>query len=409
MKIGLISESPTVATGFGTHALHLVRLLAELGHETVVFAVCAQGLPFNPADYPCRIVPMPRDQKDAIERLGAFLAEERPDVLFVHYDLSAVCRFVQRARDEGWTGPVITHFVIDSMPFNRRDLDLLRTMQVGITPTYAAARYCASVGLDHVIAAPHPVDATIFQPLPNREDLRQAAGLANRFVVGVFGRNVERKQQPRVMLALQHLLHAGHGADIVLYVHCQSKQEDVWFHGWNLEEVAEQLGIAAQVLFPPQHFRQLNGIPYQPAADSHIPTSVVPTRPTIPEWYSYVERLNLCDLVVNVPYCGAFELATLEAQACGIPVAVTNDHGAIAEVAGDGAILLQPVDVAIHSSGGYQYFVGAQTIADAILAVKHEPLLRADLIRRGSINAVRYTIEPLRSAVRQACDMIEIH
>jgi len=408
MKIGLISESPSVATGFGTLALHLVRLLAELGHETVVFGVCAQGQAFDPADYPCRIVPMPRDQKEAIEQLGSFLAEERPDVLFVHYDLAAVCRFVRHARADGWNGPVMTHFVIDSMPFNRGDLDLLRTMQVGITPTYTAARYCASIGLDHVIAAPHPVDRSIFQSLPNRAALRRAAGLSDRFVVGVFGRNVERKQQPRVMLALQRLVQAGVGADIVLYLHCQSKHEDVWFNGWNLEDIAEQLGITDQVLFPPTRFRQLNGIPYQPA-NLAILNSAVPTRPAIPEHYSYVERLNMCDLVVNAPFGGAFELATLEAQSCGVPVAVTNDGGAIAEVAGDGAILLDPIDIAIHTAGGYQFFVGAQTIADTILLVKRDARLRADLIRRGSANAARYTLEPLRSAIRQAIDMIWIH
>jgi len=32
MKIALISESPSVATGFGIHARHLTRMLADMGH-----------------------------------------------------------------------------------------------------------------------------------------------------------------------------------------------------------------------------------------------------------------------------------------------------------------------------------------------------------------------------------------
>jgi glycosyltransferase involved in cell wall biosynthesis len=407
VKIGLITESPTVATGFGTRARSLIRILAALGHETVVFAISANEQPFDPNEYPCRIIPLARDQLEAIELVGAFLAAEQPDALFVHYDLATACWYIQRARAEGWNGPILTHFVIDSLPVSRDLLDVLQTVDVAITPTVTAARYCANAGVGHVIAAPYAVDPLIFRPLANRAELRRGAGLDNRFVVGVFGRNVDRKQQPRVMLALQHLIQSGLGTDIVLYFHCQPKNDDPWLSTWNLNDVAEQLGIADRVLFPPPEFQQLVGIPYQSdvpemllAVDNHT------EQPHIPAHYSYVDRLNLCDLVVNVPYSGAFELATIEAQACGVPVAVTNDHGAIAEVAGDGAILLDPIDVAIQSSGGRQYFVGAQTIADAILSVKRDATLRADLIRRGSINAARYHANPLADAVRQALAVV---
>ncbi|MDZ4719627.1 MAG: glycosyltransferase family 4 protein [Roseiflexaceae bacterium] len=403
MKIGLITESPTVATGFGTRARLLINLLAALGHETVVFAISAINQPFDPADYPCRIVPIARDQLVAIEMVGSFLAVEQPDVLFVHYDLSTACWYIERARADGWNGPVMTHFVIDSLPVSRDLLDVLRTVDVAITPTVTAASYCASAGIEHVIAAPYSVDQSIFHPLPNRAELRRAAGLRDRFVVGVFGRNVERKQQPRVMLAIQRLVQAGLGNDIVLYLHCQPKNDDPWLSTWNLHDVAEQLGLADRVLFPPPEFRQLIGIPYQSdATDLDMTTIATPDRPQIPSEYGYVERLNLCDLVVNVPYNGAFELASIEAQSCGIPVAVTNDRGAIVEVAGDGAILLDPIDIAIHSSGGRQFFVSAQTIADAILEVKQNPILRADCIRRGAINASRYHIDVLADAIRRA-------
>lgn len=393
MKIALISESPSVTTGFGTHARHLVGLLDELGHQTVVFGVCAEGIPFDPAAYPCRIVPMPRDQKEAIEQLGGFLAAERPDVLFVHYDLAAACRFIERARAEGWAGPIIAHIVIDGLPFNRSYLTPLRTIDCIITPTHTAARQLLSLGLTQTVAAPHPVDATLFRPLQNRAALRRAAGLERRFVVGVFGRNVERKQQPRVMLAVQHLVESGQGDDIVLYLHCQPRNEDPWLNAWDLADLAEQLGIADRVLFPPADFRQLDGMRYAPS-EAALP--VAAAHPAIPDIFGYVERLNLCDLVVNVPYSGAFELATLEAQLCGVPVAVTNDHGAIAEVAGDAALLLEPVDIGIHPSGGRQCFVSPQTIAAAISAVRADPALRADLVARGIANAQRYTLEPLR-------------
>jgi len=403
MKIALISESPSVATGFGVNCRHLTTLLAELRQEVVCFGVCALGQPFDPARYPCRIVPMPRDQRDALKFLRAFLHDEQPDVLFILYDPAAFCRFLEAARPGGWVGPIITHVVIDGIPTSEEYLDILRTITVSITPTHTAANYLRSCGVAQVIAAPHPINPAVFRPLPNREELRRAAGLAGRFVVGAFGRNVERKQQPRVMLAVQQLKLAGLAGDIVLYLHCQPKREDPWLNSWDLENVARQLDIGDQVLFPQAGFQQLAGIPYerQPGEAGSAPTTEG-ARPAIPANYSYVERLNCCDMIVNAPYSGAFELVALEGQSCGVPVAVTNDAGAMAEVVGDSAVLLDPVDVGIHSSGGRQHFVAARTIAEAILALQRDADLRAALIRKGFHNAARYTMDPLRQALTQA-------
>jgi glycosyltransferase involved in cell wall biosynthesis len=402
MKIALISESPSVATGFGIHARHLTRMLADMGHETVVFGVCADGQPFDPTRYPCRIVPMPRDQKEALPLLPAFLITEQPDLIFIHYDLGAVARFAAAIRSAGWTGPMICHFVIDTIPFDRDLMQVLRDFRTAMTPTYAAANYCASLGIPNVIAAPHPVDARLFRPLPYRDALRRAAGLDGRFVIGVFGRNTERKQQPRVMMALQQLRAQGKADDIIAYFHCQPTNEDPWLSSWNLLHVADHLGVADLVLFPQRDFQQLAGIPYD--ADAPPIDGLPPARPAIPPGCTYVERLNLCDLVVNVPHSGAFELAPLEAALCGVPAAVTNDRSAMAEVVGDGAYLLEPIDSAIHSSGGWQHFVGACTIAKAILEIKENAALRAELIRRGRANALRYTDEPLRRGLREALD-----
>jgi glycosyltransferase involved in cell wall biosynthesis len=406
MKITLISESPTVATGFGVNCRHLTKLLAELRQEVVVFGVCAQGLPFDPAAYPCRIVPMPRDQREAIEFLPGFLRDERPDVLFIHYDLGAVCRFMLAARAAGWAGPIVTHVVVDGIPTDEDYLAVLRGAAASITPTHAAARYLRDSGMPNVLAAPHPIDPAVFRRLPERGQLRSAAGLADRFVVGVFGRNVERKQQPRVMLALQQLRQAGQAGGLVLYLHCQPKSEDPWLSSWNLPSLARQLDIADQVLFPQEDFRQLAGIPYQrPPGAPPVPEPVPGAPPTMPAGYSYVERMNCCDLLVNAPYSGAFELVAIEGQLCGVPVAVTDDAGPMAEVVGDSAILLEPVDVGIHSSGGRQHFVAPRTIAAAIDRVRGDAGLRADLVRRGFDNAARYTMEPLRQAIAQVVEL----
>ena len=83
-----------------------------------------------------------------------------------------------------------------------------------------------------------------------------------------------------------------------------------------------------------------------------------------------IERLNCCDLVINPAFCGGFELALIEAQACGIPIAVTDDHSIMAEVVGNSAFLMPAADEGIWRTGARQFFISGETIADTILEIK---------------------------------------
>jgi len=313
-------------------------------------------------------------------------------------------RFIAASRAAGWRGPILAHVVLDGLPFSRRAVDLLATAQATITVTQAAGDYLRRCGVARTLVAPHPLDRAIFRPLPQRDALRRGAGLDGRFLVGVFARNTERKQQPRVMQALAYLLHDRGADDIVLYLHCQPRDEDPWMQCWDLAEIAEELEIRDRVWFPGPGFQQLSGTPYHPPARGLAP-SEDGGAPAFPERYSYVERLACCDMVVNVPYNGAFELSAIEAQACGVPAAITDDGGPLAEVVGDSALLLPPADVGIHSSGARQYFVAPRTIAEAIWRVRTDAAARAELIERGFANAARYCYEPLRLALAQAIEM----
>jgi glycosyltransferase involved in cell wall biosynthesis len=71
-----------------------------------------------------------------------------------------------------------------------------------------------------------------------------------------------------------------------------------------------------------------------------------------------------------------FGLPVLEAQACGCPV-LCSDTSSLPEVAGDGALLLPPTDVAAWT--------------EAIDRVAADPTLRADLVERGYANLRRFS------------------
>ena len=81
-----------------------------------------------------------------------------------------------------------------------------------------------------------------------------------------------------------------------------------------------------------------------------------------------------------------FGLPVLEAMACGTPV-LTSVGSGTGEVAGDAALLVNPTDT------------GA--IAEALEAIASQPLLRADLGRRGLGRAAGFSWQRTGAATRE--------
>lgn len=84
-----------------------------------------------------------------------------------------------------------------------------------------------------------------------------------------------------------------------------------------------------------------------------------------------------------------FGMPVLEAQACGCPV-VTSATSSLPEVAGDGALLVDPQDTA--------------AIANAMLRIATEPELRSALIERGFANVGRFSWENCADTVLRAIE-----
>lgn len=90
-----------------------------------------------------------------------------------------------------------------------------------------------------------------------------------------------------------------------------------------------------------------------------------------------------CDLVVFASIYEGFGLPILEAQATGRPV-VTSNFGAMAEAAGKGALLVDPLDV--------------RALREAVIGVCGSSDLRGELINEGFKNVDRYRPERTAAA-----------
>lgn len=87
-----------------------------------------------------------------------------------------------------------------------------------------------------------------------------------------------------------------------------------------------------------------------------------------------------CDMVVFASLYEGFGLPILEAQATGRPV-ITSNFGAMAEAAGDGALLIDPHDV--------------RAIREAVIGLRDNSELRATLVAAGFENLKGYRVEAI--------------
>ena len=91
-----------------------------------------------------------------------------------------------------------------------------------------------------------------------------------------------------------------------------------------------------------------------------------------------LERYQACDILFFASLYEGFGMPIIEAQAVGRAV-ITSNIGAMKEVAGDTAVLVDPND--------------PMAIKEAILKLSNDPLFYDEMVRKGSANADRYDHE----------------
>lgn len=200
------------------------------------------------------------------------------------------------------------------------------------------------VNPDRITVTPLGLSAD-FGPPDDRDcvtAVRARYGLLQRPYLLYIGTVQPRKNLARVIEALATVLAAGYNLDLVL----------AGKRGWLSEPIerrASELGIADRVRFTGY------------IADADLPALLAGALAFIfPSLYE------------------GFGLPVLEAMACGAPV-ITSTISSLPEVAGDAALLVDPLD--------------PYAIAAAIMRVHDDATLRADLRQRGLARARQFTWE----------------
>jgi glycosyltransferase involved in cell wall biosynthesis len=208
-------------------------------------------------------------------------------------------------------------------------------------------RVLTEAGLEPLYA-PHGVDTNMFKPSPHDHDGTPARKVfdihPDRFVVGMVANN-KGNQPPRkgfgeAFLAFARLLK--HDPDAQLYKH---SDENGAHNGMNLQALAEACNI------PPENIEFADGYTL---------------RVGLPD--ERMAQLYSCfDVLLAPSYGEGFGIPVIEAQACGLPV-IVSDFSAQPELVGEGvAVPVQPLWDPLQVSWYGIPSVGA--IAEALIEI----------------------------------------
>jgi glycosyltransferase involved in cell wall biosynthesis len=330
--ISVLSNSPGMPTGYGQATEALVNLLkregadvaalSNYGHEGInsTFRTDFGDIPL----YARGNEVYSNDVAPAHHKHWKAINPKQPDLMITLYDVWVLN---SKAYD---SIPIASWTPIDHNPVPPGVLQWLK--KDNVTPL-AMSKF----GLDQINKAgveghyiPHSIDTKVFKPTDTIGEMSAQEFMGfkdDEFIVGMNAANkasgiIHRKAFGENMMAFAMLCRKY--PDAILYIHTDASSQ----HGWNLMALAQLLGIPIDNLAFPDPLAYRYGM----------------TRETLAGIYSQM------DVMLATSYGEGFGVPTVEAQACGVPVIVSN-FAASPELVGDGWVVNgQPLyDPAQHS------------------------------------------------------------
>jgi glycosyltransferase involved in cell wall biosynthesis len=318
--VSVFSNSPGQPTGYGQATEALVRLLKRDGAD--VASLSNYGNEGVNTTYDTGFGQIPvyargneaysNDVTPAHHKHWKAVNPEQPDLLITLYDVWVL-------NGKGYDDiPIASWTPIDHNPVPPGVLKWLQRKNV--TPL-AMSKF----GLEQINKAgleghyiPHSIDTKVFSQTDkiNNQPVNDFMGFEDgRFIVGMNAANkssgiLHRKAYSENFMAFA--LFARKHPDAILYVHADASSQ----HGWNLIGLAQLLGIPKDNLTFPDPLAYRYGMSQETIAGIYS------------SW----------DVMLATSYGEGFGIPTVEAQACGVPVIVSN-FAASPELVGDGWVI----------------------------------------------------------------------
>jgi glycosyltransferase involved in cell wall biosynthesis len=315
-------DAPTVSTGFGVVARHVLAALFDAGYEIHCLGINAVADFPDPNVFPYPIMPAGVLGQDPYghRMLARALASRPYDVLLAQNDLQvihAAAGHLRAMRERTPLPPIACYYPIDCTV--RRDLTgMLELADTIITCTnYGKRETEAALPGRSPLVIPHGVDSAAFRPLPDRAAVRQRFRRARNIPADALlfcsvAANSIRKDLARTIAAFARFREA-RGVPAVLYLH--TMPVDL---GLDLGHAAVACGLVVgrDVIFP----------------ESYHPTRGVADQ-------ALNEMYNAADFYFTTTLGEGWGLPLTESMAAGLPI-VGPRHSSLQEICGEGRAVL---------------------------------------------------------------------
>jgi glycosyltransferase involved in cell wall biosynthesis len=301
------SAAPYCATGYGQQTDLFTQRLAQAGHEVEMSAhyglegrtIKWRGIPVRPGanDYGNYLLPR-------------YLEQYEPDLLITLLDVHVLDAELLKGT------PVASWLPVDHAPLGCQIEEWFeKSDAIPIAMSRHGERQLQEAGLD-CLYVPHGIETDVFRPhdraaARERFDLPQDA-----FLIGMVAANGDsspsRKAWPEALRAY-HRFKQTH-PDALLYVHTSLTGHAGGGAGVNIAWLCERIGLG------PDDLRGTPQLTYD-------------TDGVAPEQLAIL--YSAFDVLLSPSYGEGFGLAPLEAQACGVPV-IVSDFSAQPELCGAG-------------------------------------------------------------------------
>ena len=308
MRLIWHSNAPWCATGYGRQTAIWAPLLRDAGHEVAISAF--HGL--QGSALPWHDIPVYPGGREAwgLDIITWHYRHWKADLLITLMD--SWC--LDPAYLSG-SGMSMAHWTpVDCEPLGDADRQSLEaTGGVPVAISRHGERMLGAAGLKPLYV-PHGIDTTVFQPPADRQALRKAMGVDDRFVIGICAANTDQRRKALAEQFQAFARFRRKHPEALLLVHTVADNEQ--FGGLELRVIAQQLEITEAVRFT-EEYKLLAGL----VSDEALAV-----------WYGVLD-------VLSAAACGeGFGLPVIEAQACGTPVIVTR-ASSMPELAGPGWIV----------------------------------------------------------------------
>jgi glycosyltransferase involved in cell wall biosynthesis len=307
MRILWLGNVPWAPSGYGEQAALFLPRLRDLGHELAVAA--NYGLNGTRLEWNGMTV-YPSDNDWGNHHAVTYAKHFEADLILVLHDA-----WVLRVGEWAEGPPVAIWAPVDHDPIPPPVLATLSHPRVRpIAMSRFGEKQIEQFGIDAPYV-PHGVDTSVFAPHPDwRDAVRDELDIPrDAFLVGMVAANQGNPMQPRKGWPNAFKAFARFAKDHDdAYLYCHTKPDVVNGQGMDLNILAASTGMHERISFANQEQMTL-GMSNRVLAATY----------------------SAFDVLLNPSWGEGFGIPILEAQACGVPV-IVSDHSAMTELCGSG-------------------------------------------------------------------------